>query len=236
MHQLTEQLWWVDEVSSVAGVYLWQDEEGLVLFDCGMPWQACAILNALSKVGFTPAQVHHVLITHADVDHASGARAIKEATGAALVCHGVTAAILQGRLPRKFGLGILGELASLATRVMMGPVFHCIPLKADMLIVDGESLPGGFRAIYTPGHCPGHTSFYHPGSRVLIVGDAVRNGGRQLVIPPPILVPDEANVIRSVDKLARLDAAIACFGHGQPVIGDVQARLQALSGKLQAKV
>ena len=234
MRKLAEQLWWVDEVSSVAGVYLWHDSDGLILFDSGMPWQAHIILNALSKAGFTPTRVHHVLITHADVDHAGGARAVKEATGAALACHGVTAAILQGRLPRKFGLGLLGDLASLATWAMMGPIFHTIPLRADELIVDGEPLPGGFKAIYTPGHCAGHTSFYHPGSRVLIVGDAVRNVSRGLAVPPPILVSDRASVIRSVEKLARLDAAIACFGHHRPAVGDVQARFRALSEKLQA--
>ncbi len=234
MRPLTGQLWWVNEIAPAAGVYLWQDTDGLILFDCGMPWHARTILAALAKAGFTASQVRYILITHGDIDHMGGARALKEATGAALVCHAVTGAMMQGRLQRTFGLGVLGALSGVVARTLMGPIFHSIPVRPDELVVDGTSLPGGFKAIYTPGHCAGHLSFYHPEARVLIAGDALSNHGDQLALGPAIFTADRAVAIQSLAKLARLDVEVACCGHGVPILGDARARLQRLCQSLGA--
>ncbi len=234
MRQLTRQLWWLNELAPGAGVYLWQDADGLILLDCGMPWHARAILTALSRAGFAPSQVRHILITHGDIDHMGGARALKEATGAALMCHAVTGAIMQGRLQRTFGLGVIGSLSGLIARTLMGPIFHSIPVKADELVVDGTSLPGGFRAVYTPGHCAGHLAFYHPEARVLIAGDALSHRGGRLALGPALFTADRVAALRSLAKLARLDAEILCCGHGEPILREAQARLQRLCQSLGA--
>ncbi len=233
MRQLRDRLWWVDEVAPGAGVYVWQDAEGLILFDTGMPWHARSILSALSAEGFTPSQIHHILITHGDLDHIGGMRAIKQATGAPIVCHAVTGAILQGRLRRPLGLGLLGKMANLPIHLLLGPIFHCIPTEADELIVDGTSLPGGFQAVFTPGHCPGHTAYYHPDARVLIAGDVVRNAGRELAPQPSFFTADPAAAIRDIERLARLEVETLCLGHGEPILTGAQAQLQALAQKLQ---
>jgi len=232
MRQLSRQLWWVNELTPTVGVYLWQDTDGLILFDCGMPWHARVILAALSQAGFSPTQIRHILITHGDIDHIGGARALKEATGAALVCHAVTGAMMQGRLRRTFGLGILGTLSGAIMHTLMGRIFHSIPIRADELVVDGAPLPGGFKAIYTPGHCAGHLAFYHPEARVLIAGDALSHRNDRLALGPAILIADRAAAIRSLTKLARLDVEILCCGHGEPILCEAQAKLQQLCQRL----
>ncbi|MCS7219725.1 MAG: MBL fold metallo-hydrolase [Anaerolineae bacterium] len=234
MRQLTGQLWWINELAPAAGVYLWQDVDGLILFDCGMPWHARAILTALSQAGFAPTQVRYILITHGDIDHIGGARALKEATRAALVCHAVTGAIMQGRLQRTFGLGFVGTLPGLISRVLMGPIFHSIPVRADELVIDGAALPGGFKAIYTPGHCAGHLAFYHPEARVLIAGDALSHHNGRLALGPALFIEDHVAALRSLARLARLDVEILCCGHGEPILREAQAKLRQLCQSLGA--
>ncbi|HEY63395.1 MAG TPA: MBL fold metallo-hydrolase [Caldilineae bacterium] len=236
MRPLADRLWWVDEVAAGAGVYLWQDEQGLILFDTGTPWHAHAILRTISREGFDPSRIHHIMITHADMDHIGGLRTLREASQARIVCHAVTGAILQGRLHRPLGLGLVGRLIAGPSRFLMKTVFRCIPIEADDLIVGDRMLPGGFQAIFTPGHCPGHTSYYHPETRVLITGDAIHNRARMLGLPPALLLPDRAAAVRSVEKLARLDVGLICFGHGEPITEGASAQLRALAQRLQAAV
>ncbi|MCD6291205.1 MAG: MBL fold metallo-hydrolase [Anaerolineae bacterium] len=233
MHQLNERLWWVDEAASIVNVYLWDNDGELILFDAGAPWQSRAILRAISRADFAPSDIRHILLTHADLDHIGGARAIREVTGAAIVCHAVTAAILQDRLRRPLGFGVLGKPVAFFYHVLMKSILHAIPLRADVLITDKAKLPGGFQAIYTPGHSPGHTSYFHPKQRVLITGDAIRNTRRGLILPPRIFTPDRANAALSVHKLARLDAEILCPGHGRPITTNAQAQLSALAERPQ---
>ena len=44
-------------------------------------------------------------------------------------------------------------------------------------LTDGQVLPvaGGLRVVHTPGHSPGHASYLHEQTGVLITGDAIFN-------------------------------------------------------------
>jgi len=239
MRQLTDHLWWIDDVAPAAGVYAWHiaasekaESDGVVLFDSGLPWQARPILNALRRAGFAPDRVRAIVLTHADIDHVGAARALRQATGAPIVCHAVTAAILRNQLPRHWGMGLLGRMGSFLARLLAGPLLRALPLEADHLLIDGAPVVGGFKAIYTPGHCAGHTAFYHPAARVLIVGDACANAGGALALAPAIFTADRATAVQSVAKLARLDVDLLCCGHGPPILGNAQAQIRKLAEAL----
>jgi hydroxyacylglutathione hydrolase len=85
----------------------------------------------------------------------------------------------------------------------------------------------------TPGHSPGHVSFWRERDRVLICGDVFFNmhilttvpGLRQ---PPGPLTVDPALNRRSERRLAELEPAIAGFGHGPVIEGDAAARIARL--------
>ncbi len=85
---------------------------------------------------------------------------------------------------------------------------------------DGETLPiaGGLTAIYTPGHCLGHTAYLWPQhGGVLIVGDAC---GHMFGLDWSLGYEDMVEGERSLRRLAELSFQVACFGHGKPILKD----------------
>jgi glyoxylase-like metal-dependent hydrolase (beta-lactamase superfamily II) len=111
----------------------------------------------------------------------------------------------------------------------------------------GSGVPGlpGWECIPTPGHTPGHVSYFRPGDRVLISGDAlvtVRiNSVTGLLMrrpgvsgPPWYTTWNPATARQSLGRLARLEPAVLAGGHGTPVTGtETAAALAALAAGRQ---
>ena len=107
----------------------------------------------------------------------------------------------------------------------------------------GVGVPGlpGWEAIPTPGHTPGHVSFFRASDRVLITGDAVVTlklnslAGLLLQRPglsgPPRYTSWSWRAAReSVATLARLEPNVLAGGHGTPMTGSGTAgALRALA-------
>jgi glyoxylase-like metal-dependent hydrolase (beta-lactamase superfamily II) len=107
------------------------------------------------------------------------------------------------------------------------------PTAVDVALKGGETLNamGGMQAIFTPGHSPGHFSFWQPEKKVLIAGDVLFHL-RGIGLPPAFLTVDMEEDKRSVRKLADLKPDVLCFGHGEPVIENTAAQLEAFAQKI----
>ena len=103
----------------------------------------------------------------------------------------------------------------------------------DRTVSDGDVIEalGGLQVIATPGHSPGHVSFWQPERKILFVGDGIMNafGLSGMRLPFTVSTPDMAENIRSVRKIAELDAKIVCFGHGEPITQDAAAKIRAFA-------
>ena len=76
------------------------DDGTLVLVDAGTRRAPRTVLAALAQLGRQPGDVTHLLLTHAHSDHAGGARAVVEASGAEVAAHEREAVHLrEGRMP-----------------------------------------------------------------------------------------------------------------------------------------
>jgi glyoxylase-like metal-dependent hydrolase (beta-lactamase superfamily II) len=80
----------------------------------------------------------------------------------------------------------------------------------------------GFRVLDVPGHSAGHVAFWRESDRVLICGDVFTNidtltGVPGLHEPKPFFTPDPARNRESMRRLAALEPALVCFGHGRPL-------------------
>jgi hydroxyacylglutathione hydrolase len=81
---------------------------------------------------------------------------------------------------------------------------------------------GEFTVIDTPGHSPGHISFWRERDRVLVLGDVLF--GHQpftsrpgLHEPPAMFTLDAERNRQSARKVAALRPSLVCFGHGPPL-------------------
>jgi len=170
-------------------VYVLELDNGFAIIDAGwntdVAWHA---LNAgLAEVGGSITDVKAVLVTHMHPDHYGLAGRVREASGAWVGLHPADAAILEGRyvntdelLRQMWDLLVdcgvpdnrLSDL-NLASMMIRSQVSVAQP---DVLFSDGDmvDLPGwDLRAIWTPGHSPGHTCFYSERYKFLLSGDHI---------------------------------------------------------------
>jgi glyoxylase-like metal-dependent hydrolase (beta-lactamase superfamily II) len=81
-------------------------------------------------------------------------------------------------------------------------------------------------AVAVPGHTPGSLAFYLPRHRILFAGDAAARGPDGKVMCGVFNV-DRAGAAASFRRLAALDIAVACFGHGEPLTEGAAAAFRA---------
>ncbi len=197
-------------------VYLIVDPDGLTLIDAGMASNGKAILDYIAGLGRSPADLRRLLVTHADQDHVGALAALKAASGARIACGPADAeAIAAGRSSRELKLGFLMKL-------VMGLfewLFKTVPAPVDDRLADGQVLPvlGGLRVIATPGHTPGHVSFFAPAAGILFSGDSIISEKGRLIISRPRATWDAAQAQASARAQAALGATIVCPGHGSVV-------------------
>ena len=199
----------------VGRAYLVKDPDGLTVIDSGLPLAADKIVEQIEAASYKAQDVRHILVTHAHPDHVGGLPRLKESTGARVIASRTERPVIEGEAP----LQLPARLSSLVQKVRpSGMMLEGTPV--DRGVDDGETLPevmGGLRAISTPGHSPGHLSFWQPERRLVFCGDVmVRRFGR-LRLPFAAVTVDEDENKRSVQKLAGLNAATMCFGHGNPL-------------------
>jgi glyoxylase-like metal-dependent hydrolase (beta-lactamase superfamily II) len=169
-------------------VYAIEAGEGLILVDAGWhddaSWQA--LTTGLESFGSGVCDVTGVLVTHFHGDHLGLAGRIREASGAWIAMHELDAAELKNipsDVDRWFADTIdhleahgvpVAEARNLAEAMDLEAWAN--PPLPDRHITDGEIIRARgrlLRAIWTPGHTPGHTCFYDARHRQLFSGDHV---------------------------------------------------------------
>ena len=91
----------------------------------------------------------------------------------------------------------------------------------DRVAHEGDEV-GGFQVLAVPGHSAGHLAYWRESDRALVLGDVLfglnpSTGIPGLHTPPDFFTPDPAQNRESARKLAALEPALVCFGHGPPL-------------------
>jgi glyoxylase-like metal-dependent hydrolase (beta-lactamase superfamily II) len=223
--------------------YLVSGRGGPTLIDTGWPteqgWSALA--DGITQTRHDIAEVRYVLVTHAHADHLGMAGRVREASGALVGMHPAESATLLHRVePRAWRGRISGWLrargapddqAAEITELMAGAAgFHARLARADFNIEHG-SLPLGagtaLRAVWTPGHTPGHLCFYDERQDVLLTGDHVLPR-----ITPHIGLPPGAEG----DPLGDYQASLRALAEYDPaeVLPAHEYRFADLGGRIEA--
>jgi glyoxylase-like metal-dependent hydrolase (beta-lactamase superfamily II) len=214
------------------------DDAELTLIDTGVPGSAKKILAAVRELGRQPADIRQIVVTHCHPDHTGSLNELKQATGAAAAMHPLDAALVRDGVAGRPMQPAPGLLNTLIFRLMSArragqPAVEAA--AAERELADGEVLPfaSGLRVIHTPGHSAGHVSLLWPRhGGVLFAADACSNVFGLSYSP---IYEDLAEGQRSLGRLASLDFAAACFGHGKAIVGEAAGHFQAKWGKIQAR-
>lgn len=216
------------------------DDTGVLMIDAGYPGDRTAVLASLGALGYQPADVRAVLLTHAHVDHLGSAIWLAKTHGTPVYCH----ADEVGHAKREY----LEQASPLAVATHLwrpswalwsmhvlrngGLNREGIPTAEALTGEIAAELPGKPMAIPTPGHTRGHCSYLVDG--VLASGDALVTSHAVLPRSGPQLLPamfthNQGDAIRSLAALALLDTEILAPGHGDVWRGSIREAAQAAS-------
>lgn len=170
-----------------------ETKEGIVIDPGDEPDRILAAVEA------TGLSIKYILNTHAHFDHILANAELVEATGAPVALHPLDLPLWQqGGGAAFFGLDV-----------------PWVP-DPDMELAEGDEITFGthtLKVLFTPGHSPGHVSFYEADAGVIFDGDVLFAGGIGRADLPG---GSYETLMASInEKLMVLpDETIVCSGHG----------------------
>lgn len=220
--------------SGFVNAYLLEDGDDLILIDTLYETNPLLIMDQLVRLDRTLTDLKCILLTHGHRSHLGGLRFLKETSGAEVYAHKWEADIIAGKrgaqavtlqpvppavlYPQRLGLalGLGGH-----------PPCHVDQSLEDGELEDGEKQVGPVKVIPTPGHTPGHLSFYLKDQGVLFTGDAIATWPEFGAGWPSFNLNEEEHQ-KSVQRLADIDAEVVAVSHGEPIVRGAKERLRSL--------
>lgn len=213
------------------------------LIDAGIPGSASAIRSWAKRQFHQPPAA--LVLTHGHFDHVGAAVALADDWKIPAYAHAFEFPYLTGKQSYPApnpgaGGGLMSLLSPIYPKDPIDLGQHLRPLDPQ------QELPelNGWQVLHTPGHTPGHVSFFRASDRTLLVGDAFCSTKPESFFEaalaqqpelhgPPAYFTSDWNAAReSVHKLAGLSPRTVAPGHGKPLAGpDVAGQLQELAAR-----
>ncbi|MBM7583628.1 glyoxylase-like metal-dependent hydrolase (beta-lactamase superfamily II) [Bacillus pakistanensis] len=213
--------------------YVCHPENGeWVLVDAGMPKSADTIIAFADEHFGSNNPPNAIILTHGHFDHVGAIIELVNHWDVPVYAHPLEIPYLTGKenYPEPDSTvegGLIAKMSPLFPNesINLGSHIHELPSDGSVPEMDG------WRWIHTPGHTPGHVSFFREEDRSLIVGDAfvtVKQDSLYNVLtqdlemngPPRYFTTDWEAAWNSVRKLETLKPAVAITGHGSPLAGE----------------
>lgn len=213
-------------------VYLVRSEDGWILVDTGfgIPGIFDELAAGFAHAGVAPSGLRLILLTHVHPDHSGNAPRLSAMSGAPVRLHPADSKLLTWIL-RPGAAQLMGQrmiAAGAEPEKVADSVEACTrlfslfpPLPDAVPFIDGETIPtalGPLEVIHTPGHSPGHVSFYLRERGILIAGDTVLEG-----IFPNVGVAEGhdcfGEFLATLDRLQKLPEPRILPSHGLPFDG-----------------
>ena len=208
------------------------EDDNWVLVDAGMPKSASEIKTVAEKRFGKNSKPSAILLTHGHFDHIGSLIDLIKEWNVPVFAHPLEFPYLTGERSypepdTSVEGGLLAKVSFLFPRypINIREVLQALP--------EDNSIPylPDWKWIHTPGHSPGHVSFFREMDRLLISGDAfitVRQDSFYKVLvqkeevngPPRYLTTNWEAAWESVKKLEGLEPNVVISGHGQFLQGE----------------
>jgi glyoxylase-like metal-dependent hydrolase (beta-lactamase superfamily II) len=231
-------------ISFVNVYFVGHPGEPWAVIDTGVPGSATQVFAAAEARFGGGARPEAIYLTHGHIDHRGGARQLAEMWDVPIYAHEMEMPYLTGGSPYPPPDPTIGGAIAFLSRFVPSKAGD---LGGNLRILPEGELPGleGWRWIATPGHAPGHVSFFRSSDRVLIGGDAFAtmemdswsgliSGKQELARGGAPFNYDWDATRRSVQKLADLRPNVVGCGHGRPMAeAGLPERLQRFAQRFQ---
>ncbi|KQS26797.1 MBL fold metallo-hydrolase [Dyadobacter sp. Leaf189] len=241
--QVAEGVWGLTDIFTNVYVIRNDADNSWVLIDAGLKTGYGKIKKMVGDLFGENARPSAILLTHGHFDHTGSLKKLAEEWDVPVYAHYLELPYLQGKSaypPPDPSVG--GGLMS---------YFSEFYPKHSADVIDrvgafpgiGHDVPGlpEWKYMHTPGHSPGHVSFWREKDKVLIAGDAfvttvaesafsVMTQSKIISGPPKYFTCNWLEAESSVEMLASLLPEVVATGHGKPMNGkEMQQELLELA-------
>jgi hydroxyacylglutathione hydrolase len=218
-------------------IYFLEEDGGVVQYDAGTKGMVKAARAVADRLG----GVKRIVLGHSHTDH----RGTAPFLDAPVYCH-----------PDEVTYAERDEWPDYwdISKIEFAPVRLIYPalhrrwdggrVRIEGTVGEGDEV-AGFRVLHFPGHAPGLIGLYREADRLAIVSDAVyfADAARlrelpegEATVPHPAYNWDQQKAVESVRKLAALDPAMICAGHGEPLTIEPRRVLERAAEKRAAEL
>ncbi|WP_461180443.1 MBL fold metallo-hydrolase [Virgibacillus kimchii] len=237
--------YYTDQIANI--IFIGEPNGKWVLVDAGMPHAGAEIKEMANERFGKGSRPEAIILTHGHFDHVGGLADLMDEWDVTIYAHEMELPYLQGKedYPEpdmSVEGGMLAKISGLYPNeaINLGSRVKALP--------DDHSVPGldGWEWMHTPGHTPGHVSFYRRKDSLLISGDAfvtVRQDSFYNVLtqekevngPPRYLTTDWQLAYKSLRALEAIRPQVVVPGHGEAMEGeDLTEGLRRLADNFQS--
>ena len=221
--QITENLIQLTKFG-VMNSYLVKEEDGFTVIDTGMAGMEKMIIETAKQQG---QPIKRVVLTHAHSDHIGGLDPLKKALP--------DIEIIASEQSTRFIAGDMSLEPGQANVPLKGD-FPKVEARPTKTVKDNDTV-GSLKVVATPGHTPGHISFFDERDGSLIAGDAFQTLGgiavagvvRWLFPLPGFATWHKPTAARSAEKLLALNPRRLATGHGKVLENPAVAMQKAIA-------